>query len=117
MRYHLTYSTVTPESAEHGDHAEHGYCDENGNRFPMPEDCCGEEAGKFKEENTLTGSLENILAVAERLGIDKKSIEYTSGWYFSGYSVEDYSTGEEIEYCLHFMREGDKSLFHISQAA
>lgn len=100
IKYCLTFSTVTPESAEEGNFARNGYCDESGNLFPMPDDMWGEKAKKFGEENTLIADgIQDILNVAESLGI---SYHGDADWCHScGEEVLSYEKGETIEYCLH----------------
>lgn len=112
IKYTLCYQVVTPESAEHGDFAEHGFMDENGNRFKLEPECYGEEAGKFKEDNTLTADgLAALVYVAERHGI-----EYDGGadWANSIDPDIDYNTGEEATYSLHV--ENNRHWHHVMKA-
>lgn len=111
IRYTLCYQTVTPESAEEGDFAEHGFCDEHGNRFPWPGDRPTQDASKqFKEDNTLTADgIRALVYVAEQLGIQYHG---DAAWAHSyGDEVSDYSTGERIEYSLHV--EHDRHHYHV----
>lgn len=113
IKYCLTFSTVTPESAEHGDYARSGYCDEQGNLFPMPDELWGEEARKFGEENTLIADgIEEIINVAESLGI---AYHGDADWCHSyGEEVLSYESGETIEYCLHV--DNGRQAEHVHKA-
>ena len=100
IKYCLTFSTVTPESAENGDSNQSGYCDQSGNLFPTDKSKFGEEARKEGEENTLIADgIRDIIQVADEFGI---AYHGDADWCHSyGEDVLSYQDGETIEYCLH----------------
>ena len=113
IKYTLCYQTVTPESAEHGDFAEHGFMDESGNRFELEPGCHGKEAGKFKEDSTLTADgLRDLVDIAERFGI---LYHGDAGWaHNDGDEVTDCGTGGRTEYSLHV--EQGRHWHHVMNA-
>lgn len=113
IKYCLTFSTVTPESAEHGDHARRGFCDEYGNIFPMDPHVFGKDAEKIGAENTLTADgISDLIHVAESLGI---AYHGDADWAHShGEDVLSYETGETIEYSLHV--DNDRQAYHVYKA-
>lgn len=48
--YTITYDIVTEESAQDGDHAEHGFCQPGGWRYPIPAGLCGDAFTRWCEE-------------------------------------------------------------------
>lgn len=80
----VTYSTVTPESAEEGDFADTGFVVE-----PEP------------------ATLEDVMSYAEEYGILPRTPGDWTDWWDSGFHVTDYGTGEETEYGLHVRRIKD----------
>ena len=90
------YSTVTPESAENGDFEEHGFYMPGGWRFPITHT---EEDAENRRECTFTlKDFDSVISTARNLGITEHE---GANWFYSHSSVEDYSTGEEVEYTLH----------------
>lgn len=107
IKYRITYSTITPESAEIGDHAEHGFFEEGGWRYPMDSqgNCDG---GEYVEAETLR----DLLDTMRTHGI------YTcegARWFYSDYEVEDYSTGEVVQYSLHLAPESERHFERIAK--
>ena len=102
ITFSFCYSTVTPESAEQGDHADHGFYGYPwGFNYSMnnPETYADIMANPddYRTE-WKPGELRDLLVYAENLGI------YTSegaDWWMSEYSIHDYSTCEEKQYTLH----------------
>ena len=109
----LTYFTVTPESSENGDYADHGFCDTNGNRYSM----CEEEVRKDVKENAnlyhqgfpnkdgwdLSDELYSVKTVgsfveADCYPLNKSETRFT---FNTSPITTDYSTGEEITYSFH----------------
>lgn len=97
-----TYSTVTPESAEQGDTAKSGWYD-SGWKFdaadkPNKGHIC--EPDEFDDGATAVD-------LAVRYLKDKGVIESSSShfhpdiWFSTESQVEDYSTGESIQYDFH----------------
>jgi hypothetical protein len=97
--FHVTFETVTPESAEQGDFAECGFMTPYG-REDL-EGKFGPEAGKVKAECALT------LAEAVEIFGDRFSKGYLGQYSASGsldwpeFTTVSYRTGEEIRYSLH----------------
>ena len=94
----FTYSTVTLESVEYGDHASAGFCDMNGNIISDnnktdPATIPDSEIEQWQN----SGDLYYCIDAAINLGIN-----YNAGSWFSSYpDIKDFSTCEEIEYNLH----------------
>ena len=86
MKYYaITFSSTTPESVDNGDFSETGFITEN-----------TERSEDWKEE--LQYEIRNYGFYSPSCSPWYPSINI---WYSSGYSVEDYGTGEEREYNLH----------------
>ncbi len=83
------YSTVTPESAEHGDFEDTGFVYEN------TEFTFRELVRELREFTSLSSS---------------PSSGSISDWACTGFEASDYSTGEEREETLHFSRENPERL-------
>lgn len=96
-RFHVTYETVTPESAEAGDYDDCGFLDSQGQRRPVA-GLWGAKAGALKAECAIT--LREALALfgwrygAGLLEADAPSLRQPDG-------VQDYRTGEETRLALH----------------
>ena len=103
VTFSFTYSTVTPESVESGDFEDNGFIGYPYIfRYSMNVDEIRQDIIKNPQdyrEQWEVGELKYILNYAENLGIrgDLDSCD----WFASGYSAESYTTGEDIEYCLH----------------
>ena len=89
IKYSITFTTITPESAEHGDFADTG--------FEVEDD---------------TDTLRDLLDIAENHGIVQNSTNDLTEWFSSNYVITDYSTGEEKQYCLHI-----KDISHRNRVA
>jgi len=113
IQYCITYSIVTPESAEHGDFDSHGFCDESANRFQMYDNLSSEENKRLGEECTLTADgIRDLISVAESFGI---AYHGDADWAHSyGEEVLSYETGETIEYALHV--DNPRQWHHIMKA-
>jgi len=77
-QYGVTYSSVTPESAEHGDFSDQGWMHE-----------------------TETGTLKDVLETASHFNIEARGKNDGTLWWDSHPFTEDYSTGTETFYSLH----------------
>lgn len=102
------YSVVSPESAEHGDHAEHGFWDHGGWRYPVggcevdPADCIDvHEPGAVPEPSeceTLEDAVREILQVCGYVEVQHLDSEVTC------YGVDsdiDFRTGRDTTYSAH----------------
>jgi hypothetical protein len=97
------YTTVTPKSAENGDFEDNGFTDGGRNRLTSPVE--------FINSDDM-GSLYD----AVRLGIDLGISEWVGNWFeTSGYSIIDYSTGEEISYSMHLEGFSPGETSHIKR--
>lgn len=86
-RFHVTYSIVTPESAELGDHAETGYARPHGWRFPV--------------ETTSDADIEACaMTLREALAICSPQWDEGS-WFGSEPQPLSYRDGSDISYGLH----------------
>jgi len=88
----FTYEIITEESAEHGDHAEHGFMDKGYWKFPMDENGeCGYDRNVWTQ-----GELKECVDFAYSIGI-----------VFDGDSLRsvdadtNYATGEDTFYAMH----------------
>jgi hypothetical protein len=90
-RIRISYSITTPESAEHGDYAEHGWEDEEG--VSVEPDQFDREEGKTAVDMTV--DLFNRKGVSEA----SSSHFHPGVWYSSRES--NYHNGEEKEYNFH----------------
>lgn len=106
ITFAFTYSTVTPESAEHGDHADHGYV-VDGWKFSMNDDeICNDiinvNPDAYREE-WKAGSLTDVIRIAGGYGICEASdSEIGIGTWFSSTDPEqNYQTGEDTMYDFH----------------
>ena len=84
-QFTVTYSIVTPESAEHGDDAEHGFAAPGGWHFAI--ETCGSI-----EDNGLT--------LREAVGM-MGCVEDCGRWFVETDGREDYKTGAVTTYSLH----------------
>jgi hypothetical protein len=111
----ISYSVTTPESAEHGDHAEHGYAAPGGWRFPMPDGLYGDAARAFGDDNALT--FREVLRWARDRG--GWSIEYIPRFGLHGVTLycdeadTDPRTGAETRFAVHFERLGPDTIWRI----
>jgi len=97
------YTTVTPESAENGDFEDTGFTDSGRNRLSTPEE--------FINSDDM-GSLYNAISLGIDLGINT----WVGNWFeTSGYSIEDYQTGEEISYSMHLKGFSPGEVSHIKR--
>ena len=92
-RITVTYSTITPESAESGDFDDTGWVDEEGIEIALD---------KWDRADGLT-----IAKKAAKILRDAGAIEPSSSapgrgtWYSTGFTTSDYQTGEEREESYH----------------
>lgn len=108
ITFAFTYSTVTPESAEHGDHADHGYV-VDGWKFSMNDDEIREDMinvnpEAYREEwKAGSGLLTHLIKVARGYGICEAS-DSSIGigtWFSSTDPEQNYQTGEDTTYSFH----------------
>lgn len=88
----FTYQVITPESAEHGDIAEHGFMTPGMWTYPM------DAAGKCDYERNVwsLGDLSGLISFAQSLGICSDGDSF--------YSVDpdfNYTDGSETTYGMH----------------
>lgn len=86
-RFHITFETVTPESAEQGDAAERGYVHPMGGRAPL----------------AMVQSVDNY-AFDLRSAVRFTGTGTTGGvgrWFDTTWRDEDYRTGAETRFALH----------------
>jgi hypothetical protein len=108
----FTYDTVTPESAEHGDFNESGFCDRNGsviseNSTVNPATIPDEEIEQWLEP----GDLYYCIDKACDLGISERSLK---SWYTADSVIIDYSTDERWTYAMHIDGLTDEQLDKIA---
>jgi hypothetical protein len=87
----VTFSSVTPESAEDGDTSDHGFSDY---------DSC--EPDKFDIAEGLSAVDKAIEYLTDKGASQASASFFHPGvWYSTEYQTEDYGTGEETEYGYH----------------
>ncbi len=108
ITFAFTYSTVTPESAEHGDHADHGYVVDgwkfSANDDEIREDMINVNPDSYREEwKRGSGLLTHMVKLARGYGICEASdSEIGIGTWFSSTDPEqNYETGEDTSYSFH----------------
>lgn len=106
-----TYSTVTAESSEHGDTAENGWYDDGWKSDDRPEtgyNCTPENS---EDDTAITLAVRYLKS---KWICDPSSSFFHAGiWYSTEYQVEDYSTGESIQYDYHLEGFTRDEQFHI----
>jgi len=105
LRY--TYGIVTPESAEDGDYAEHGFV-QNGQNIPLDHD----DMPADEDIDMLYGSLAELV---NDLEYDHTWLEWSSspaspGDWITSEEDEDYTTGEHTTYDAHITHEDGSDL-------
>ena len=111
MKARFCYQTVTPESAEHGDFADHGFYLPGGWKFSLNE--LGDKASEGVDLVQDNGySLRDVIQAAKDLGIQSQP---DADWFYSHPSIEDYSTGEEVSYSLHIEGVTDSTYGRIAR--
>jgi len=102
-RIRFTYQTITPESAIHGDFADHGYW-VDGWKHSMKDDpeavIKAAAAGEYDVDGTLGYALEQARDLNIREYSNSGEID-GHGWWSSVDPDQNYYTGEEIYYSLH----------------
>lgn len=91
----FTYDTVTPESAEDGDFADHGFYEPGGWFYSVAES--GYTPEKDSTRPWKIGELKRAIESARDLRI----YEDSGSWWSSVDPDTDYSTGEDTRYSLH----------------
>ena len=85
----FTFQTTTPESAEHGDFAEHGFITPGLWKYTVED---------YERTVWKLGDLRGLIDFARSLGICETE---GASWAYSVGSDIDYSTGEETTYAMH----------------
>ena len=101
LKWSITYSKVTPESAERGDHSEHGWWMPGQLEYPLDDEdgyYCKvleqAQAGDFDH----TGTLSELISMAQELGICACE---GADWFYTIDGSINYQTSETTQYCLH----------------
>jgi hypothetical protein len=96
------YSTSTSESAEYGDHADHGFWLPGGWKFSMNDEKICEDILTNPDDYNIKydgpGDLGHILDTARNLGIGGDNGD---GSFYSVDPDVDYTTGEDTSYSMH----------------
>lgn len=89
----ITFSTIIPESAKIGDFEETGFYNEDGVVFELDE---------YDIEDKIT-IVDKVVTYLKSNGANLPSSSHSHGgvWYSTEYQIDDYSTGEEIQYSYH----------------
>jgi len=94
----VTYTTITPESAEDGDSADNGYHDYDS--FESSED-----------ESAVKQAIEYL---RDHGANEPSSSHFHSGiWYSTEYQTKDYSSGEQIQYAYHLHNFNDMEQLEV----
>lgn len=87
----VTFSSITPESAEDGDTSDAGYSDY---------DSC--EPDEYDIRDEITSVDKSIEYLRDKGATQASSSHFHVGvWYSTEYQTEDCGTGEETEYSYH----------------
>ena len=101
-----TYDKVTPESAEHGDVSERGFCDVGGWEFPSDTPGIEQDIKEHPEHYWVpwgSGKYQRSIGDGVRAALDWGCTENNGDGSF--YSVDpdtDYQSGEETNRAVHF---------------
>jgi hypothetical protein len=110
------FTTITPESAAEGDHADRGWVDQDGDDIEVDAD----EIAEAHEMDDGTPVISAIVNKAIRWLKDQGAYETSSSsfhpgvWYSTPYEVSDYSTGEERQedfFLRNFSDQEEKRIF------
>jgi hypothetical protein len=93
-RFHVTYDTVTPESAEHGDVEERGFVLPRDSLCDMSESPCGPAFVPIKAKHALT-----LREALDLLGLLESGGDGSS--YYECDGRQNYRTGAETRYTFH----------------
>lgn len=96
----FTYHTTTPESAEQGDHADHGFYEPGGWRYSMNDPRIAADIQANRGDYSPAwkpGALKSAIKSARDLGITEDS----GSWFASVDADPDYMTGEDTFYGFH----------------
>ena len=112
----FTYDIVTPESAELGDFADCGFCDELGLALTTREDDVQAVPDCDIELWETIGDLEYLIRRAIELGIYEPSESRIGShtWFSSPTPNINYSTGDETYYSLHIRGLSDQQMREIA---
>ena len=100
IKYRITYSIVTPESAKDGEVAEHGWYANGLTHALQDEDGYHEKVSKQADlgDFDIVDDLHGLVDEAQSLGI---CFDGSADWAQSMDPYIDYETGEDTSYCLH----------------
>lgn len=90
--FHVTYRTVTPESAEHGDEADHGFVDARDQEHSTIDAPCGPAFQPIKDSFALT-----LREAVELVGC----MEDAGHWFSEVDGRDDYRTGANTVRAFH----------------
>jgi hypothetical protein len=93
-RFHVTYDTVTPESAEDGGVADSGFVDSRGNEWSMADSPVGPAFAPIKADHALT-----LREALDLLGVLEDGGSGSS--YYESDGRLDYGDGSETRYAFH----------------
>jgi len=98
----FTYSVITQESAEHGDHAEHGWILPGGWEYPLDGDDHDSVLDQARNGDFDETDLSSAISYAQSLGICQ-DMESSSGNWLDSIDPDngDYSTDEQRFYSMH----------------
>ena len=132
IKIQMTYSTVTPESAEYGDHADHGFAEPGGWRYSIADDAFEARCKRDGREKALADmtpapmefdSVEDAVAELERHGPFEPSCLPLCGnghCWLTGPTVEDrdyYEKGESTQYSFHVEADDPALVVEVLKAA
>jgi hypothetical protein len=110
------YTTITPESAEAGDHADRGWVDQDGDDIEVYADDIA-EAHETGSGSPVTDAIVNkvIRWLKDHGAYETSSSSFDPGvWYSTSYAVSDYGTGEERQedfFLRNFSNQEEKRIF------
>lgn len=110
------FTTITPESAEEGDHADRGWVDEDGDEVEVDADDIA-EAHETGSGTPVTDAIVDkaIKWLKDRGAYETLSSSFHPGvWYSTPYEVSDYGTGEERQedfFLRNFTKDEEAEIF------
>ena len=115
-RISTAYTTITPESAEEGDHADRGWVDKDGDDIEVDADDIAEAHETDAGTPVISAVVDKVIKWLKDHGAyETSSTSFHPGvWYSTPYEVSDYSTGEERQedfFLRNFSNEEEKRIF------
>lgn len=129
MDIQICYEIITPESAEYGEAADHGFYGPGGWTFSITDDefnALADRVGhteavkQMTPEPSVFGSVEDVINFLNQYGPFEASshpvIHYRGIWLIQSSPSVDYATGEEIRLSFHFDKFTEEQMKEILES-